>query len=130
MCYNWYTRRNVIRTFREGIQRQALVAFQVIDHDLQMIIINLDGIDEGLDDVPAKERILPVTFVEPAEEEENTVPVDQLGLGVTERFDGDAESFRGVLKFLQLDGSGGVPNPGGDGIIYVLIRKDKKWHIL
>lgn len=75
MCYNWYTCRDVIRTRREIRKGEALVPFQVVDDDFQMIIINVDGIDEGLDDVPAEERIFPVTFVEPAEEEENTVPV-------------------------------------------------------
>lgn len=60
MCYNWYTRRNVIRTRREIRKGEALVAFQVVDDNLQVIIINVDGIDEGLDDVPAEERILPV----------------------------------------------------------------------
>lgn len=101
MCYNWYTRRNVIRTRREIRKGEALVPFQVIDDDFQVIIINVDGIDEGLDDVPAEERILPVTFVEPAEEEENTVQVDQLGLGVTERFDGDAEGVSCIFQIAE-----------------------------
>jgi hypothetical protein len=104
MCYNWYTCHDVIRTRREIRKGEALVPFQVIDDDLQVIIINVDGIDEGLDDVPAEERILPVTFVEPAEEEENTVPVDQLGLGVAERFDGDAEGFGGILQIAEAGG--------------------------
>lgn len=75
-----------------------------------MIIINVDGIHKGLDDVPAEERILPVAFVEPAEEEENPVPVDQLGLGVTERFDGNAEGFGGILQIAEAGGGGGIPS--------------------
>ena len=74
MCYGQYTRRKTIRTLRriirQGRERINLIAFAVVDHKLQFIIINIDGIDERFDDVPAEERIRAVAFRELAEEEE------------------------------------------------------------
>ena len=87
MCYEQYTISNVNRTWGiiwEIIQRDALVPFAVIDNQLQVIIINIHGIDERIDDVPAEERIVPISFCEPVEEKQNTVTVQQLGLGITE----------------------------------------------
>ena len=78
------TRRKTIRTLRrvlrQGRERIDLITFAVINDEFQFIIINIDGIDERFDDVPAEERIRAVSLGELAEEEENTVPVDQLRL--------------------------------------------------
>ena len=65
MCYNWYTRIDIIRTLRGNIrQREALVSFLVIDHDIQMIIEDINSIDERLNDVAAEERIGAIAFCE------------------------------------------------------------------
>ena len=108
MYYCWYTIVVTIRTFRGKIREgDALISFAVIDHQLQVIIIDIDGIDEGFDDVAAEGRIIPVAFSEAMEEEENAVTIHQLGLGEAESFTGDAEVFRIRLQFLQLFHGGG-----------------------
>jgi hypothetical protein len=45
-----------------------------------MIVENIDGVDKGINDMPAEEGIVPVAFGELAEEEENAIMVHQLGL--------------------------------------------------
>ena len=83
MYHGLYTIRNIIRTrgvFRKIIQREALIAFHVIDHQAEVIIVHVDGIHERFDDMPAEKRILPVAFCEPVKEEYHAVPVQQLGL--------------------------------------------------
>ena len=80
MCYGWYTIFDTIRTRREGIKRNALIAFHVICDDLQMIIIKIYGIDKGFDNMPAEGRIRPVSLGELMEEEDNTVFIKKLGL--------------------------------------------------
>ena len=108
MYYCWYTIVVIIRTFRGQISEgNALVSFTVIDHQAEVIIIDIDGIDEGFDDVAAEGRIIPVAFCEAMEEEENTITIHQLGLGEAERLTGDAEVFSIRLKFLQLFHGGG-----------------------
>lgn len=60
MCYEQYTIRNIIRTrgvIREGFKREALIPFHVIHDQLQVIIENVYGIDEGFDHVPAEEYL-------------------------------------------------------------------------
>ena len=85
MCYGWYTRRDIIRTIRRRIireicERETLVSFTVIDNDLQMIIIDINCIDKGFDNVPAKQGIIPVAFGELLQKEYHTVLIKQLGL--------------------------------------------------
>ena len=103
MYYCWYTIVVIIRTFRGQIREgNALVSFTVIDHQAEVIIIDIDGIDESFDDVPAEGRIIPVAFSEAMEEEKDTITIHQLGLGEAERFAGDTEIFGSGLQFLQL----------------------------
>ena len=45
-----------------------------------MIIIHINGIDKGFDDMAAEERIVPVAFCKPVKEEQNAVTVEELGL--------------------------------------------------
>ena len=45
-----------------------------------MVVVNIDGIDERFNDRPAEERIVPVAGGETVKEEQDAVPVDQLGL--------------------------------------------------
>ena len=108
MYYCWYTIVVIIRTFRRKIREgDALVSFAVIDHQAEVIIIDIDRIDEGFDDVAAEGRIIPVAFSEAMEEEEDTVTIHQLSLGEAECFAGDAEVFRIRFQFLQLFDGGG-----------------------
>ena len=82
---------------REG---DALVSFAVIDNQAEVIIIDIDGIDEGFDDVAAEGRIIPVSFCETVKEKQNAVTIHQLSLGEAECFAGDAEIFRIGFQFL------------------------------
>ena len=62
MCYKWYTNFVIIRTRRESFKRDALIAFHVIGNDLQVIIIKVNGIDKGFDDMPAEVNIRSVAL--------------------------------------------------------------------
>ena len=108
MYYGWYTIVVIIRTFGWQIcEGNALVSFTVIDHKFQVIIIDIDGIDKGFDNVAAEGRIIPVAFCEAVKEKQDTVTIHKLGLGETERFAGDAEVFRIRFQLLQLFDGGG-----------------------
>ena len=121
MCYNWYTRIDIIRTLRGDIrQREALVSFLVIDHDLQVIIEDINSIDERLNDVAAEERIGAVAFGELMKEEKNAVPVEELILRVAHHLDRGAEIFGSIFEILQHGGGGRIPDAGGDSVIDVL----------
>ena len=104
MCYGWYTIVVIIRTRWEGFQRDALVAFAVIGNDFQMIVIDIDSIDKGFDNMPAEGRIRSVAFCELMKEKYHTVFIKQLGLGILQRFDGNAEVFGIILQVLQHGG--------------------------
>ena len=107
MYNGWYTKIVIIRTFGEGFKGVSLVAFTVIYHQFQVIIENVDGIDEGFDDMPAEERITAVTFGKLLQEEDHPVAVHQLGLGEAESLTADAEVFGGGLQAMELcDGRG------------------------
>ena len=81
MCYYWYTRRVIIRTIRGEISEgNPLIAFAVIGDDFQMIIKDVDTVYKGIDHMTAEARISAVALCELMQEEENAVPVDQLGL--------------------------------------------------
>ena len=84
MCYCWYTRCKDIRTRRAGIgkgfEREALVAFAVIDDKVEMIIEDVNGVDKSFDDAAAKQGVVPVSFGEPAEEKQDAVTGQKLGL--------------------------------------------------
>ena len=80
MYHYWYTRNKTIRTFRQCLQRYAGITVQVIDHELQMVIVAVNRINKRFDDMPAEERIVPVSFGKLAEEKQDTVAVDELGL--------------------------------------------------
>ena len=105
MKYQWYTVGKFIRTYiimwnvREFCQRKALVPFTVIDDDIKVIVKDIDGIDKGVDHVPAEERIGTIAFCEPVQEEQNAVTVEKLGLRIAEGFDRNAEGFGSVLQF-------------------------------
>lgn len=83
-----------------------MVSFDVIDYDLQMILKNIYSVHKRFNDVAAEERIVPIAFCKPMEEEQNTVAINQLRLGITERFNRDAESIGGILQNFQLCGGG------------------------
>jgi len=119
MCYGWYTIFDTIRTRRKGRKRDALIAFHVIGDDLEVIIIKVHGIDEGFDDMAAEGCIRSVSLGELMEEEDNTVFIEKLGLGILQRFDGDAEGLSIVLQVFEHGGGGSVPDTGGDGLIDV-----------
>ena len=123
MYHGWYTIRNVIRTrriIRKGLQRELLIAFHVVDHQAEVIVVHVNGIHERFDHVPAEERIVPVSLCEPMKEEKDTVPVQQLRLGITEGFHRNPQIFRLVLQGFQAGGGGRVPDPGGDGVVDVI----------
>ena len=107
MYNGWYTKVVIIRTFGKGFKGISLVAFAVVYHQLQMIIEDVDGVDEGFDDMTAEERIFPVAFGELLEEEDHPVAVHQLGLGETEGLTADAEVFSGGLQAMELCDGGG-----------------------
>ena len=96
-----------------------MVSFTVVCDDIQVIIENIDGIDKRFDDVGAEKGIRAVAFCETMKEKNDAVTVKQLRLGLAEGFDGNAEGFGGVFKFFQHGGGGGVPDAGGDRVIYV-----------
>ena len=121
MCYNWYTRIDIIRTLRGNIrQREALVSFLIVDHDLQMIIKDINGIHKGLDDVPAEERIRAVAFCKLMKEEKNAVFIEKLILRIAHHLDGGAKIFGSIFEILQHGGGGRIPDAGGDGIVNIL----------
>ena len=103
MCYEQYTRRNIIRT-GEIRERITLIAFAVIGHEIQVIIKNIYGIHKRFNDVQAEERIVPVAFCKPVEKKQNTVPVQQLSLGVSEGLHRYAQIFGLVFQFFQVGG--------------------------
>ena len=107
MCYNQYTRLIAIRTFWEGFERVALIAFTVIDHELQVIIKHVDGIDKGFDNVPAEERILAVAFRELLQKKDHPVAVHELGLGEAEGVTAAPEVFGRGFQFAELGHGGG-----------------------
>ena len=80
MCYGWYTIFDTIRTRREGLKWNALIAFHIVCDDLQMIIIKVYDVDEGFDDMPAEGRIRSVSLGELMKEENNPVFIQKLGL--------------------------------------------------
>lgn len=80
MCYGWYTIFIIIRTRREGLKRNALIAFHVVGDDLQVIIIKVYGIDECINDMTAEGWIRSVSLGELMEEKDNAVFIKKLGL--------------------------------------------------
>ena len=110
-----------IRTLRGQVrQRDFAVPLHVIDHDLQVIFINIHGVNERVNNRPAEKRIIPVAGGEAVKEEEDAVAVHELALGIAEGFNGRAEGFRGVLQGLEADGGRGVPDPFRDGVVYIV----------
>ena len=107
MYYGWYTKVVIIRTFGEGFEWVALIAFTVIDHQFEMIIEDVDGIDKSFDDVPAEQRIFPVAFGELLQEENHPITIHQLRLRKAESLTADAEVFGGGLKAMELCDGGG-----------------------
>ena len=106
MYHCWYTFTDDIRTIGAGIririggkigQGEALIPFAVIGNDIQMIIENIDGIDERIDQVAALAGIVPIAFGNMMQEEQDAIVIHQLGLGLAEHFDGDAEVFRFIF---------------------------------
>ena len=102
MYYGWYTTFIFIRTFGEGFQRIALIAFHVIDNKFQMIVEQINDVNKGFDDMPAEKRIPAVALGELTEEEDHPVAVHKLGLRKAESITGDAEVFGGGFQVLQL----------------------------
>ena len=107
MYHGWYTRGNVIRTFRDGFKRETLVAFTVIDNELQVIIKDIDGIDKGFYYMTAKKGICAVALGELLQEKDDAVTVDQLGLRKAESITADAQVFGGGFQLFQLFNGGG-----------------------
>ena len=127
MCRVWYTGGNNIRTRGAGIrvggevgEGETFVTLAIVDDDLQMVVVDVDGIDEGFDHVAAEEGIVPVAFREAVEEEDHAVVIQQLRLGITEGLHGVAEGFRLVLQGLQPGGGGGIPDALGDRVVDVV----------
>ena len=58
-----------------------------------MIIKNINSIYERFNNMAAEERIGAVAFCKPVKEEKNTIAIYQLRLGISERFDRDAEGI-------------------------------------
>ena len=79
MYYCWYTIVDTIRTLRRKISEgNELISFTVIDHQPEMIIIHINRIDKGFNNVPAEGWIIPVTFGETVQKEKHTVTIHEL----------------------------------------------------
>ena len=79
MYYCWYTIVDTIRTLRRQISEgNELISFTVIDHQPEMIIIHINRIDKGFNNVAAEERVGSVTFCEAVQEEKNAVTIHEL----------------------------------------------------
>jgi hypothetical protein len=52
-----------------------LIAFHVIDHKAEVIVVHVDSVQERFDDVPAEKRIMPVAFCKTVKEKYHAVPV-------------------------------------------------------
>ena len=79
MYHCCYTIVDTIRTLRRQISEgNELISFTVIDHQPEMIIIHIDRIDKGFNNVPAEGWIIPVTFCEAVQEEQNAVTIHEL----------------------------------------------------
>ena len=119
MCYGWYTIFDTIRTRREGLKRYALIAFHVVGDDLKVIIIKVNSIDKGFDNMPAEGWIRSVSLGELMKEENDAILIKELGLGILQGFDRDAEGLSIILQVFEHGGGGCVPDAGGNGLIYV-----------
>ena len=48
-----------------------------------MIIVDIDGIDKGLDQLLPEQGIIPIGFSKTMQEEQDAIMVQKLGLGIT-----------------------------------------------
>ena len=102
MCHIQYTIRDYIRTqgireirrIREIRQRETLAdSIAVVRDKIQVIIKNIDSIHESFDKMTTDAGIVPIAFFKLTKEENHTVMVQQLSLGIAEHFNRHVQRF-------------------------------------